>query len=171
MKRLFRKKPSWGKLPRQVRVRDRELPFVCKVGSKRACDRSVHPPHTHAGRQQNSPLPSSSRLADLDKENKSGQTKHHSSRRGSSVRRASVRRLRNCLRGQRPPSIMNGPVIPSETSGIKQKWNTKKKPASVSPSPGEPDAGEAPCCVRRARRHDSAHSSKRFKEKGTHNIN
>lgn len=126
MKRLFRKKPSWGKLPRQVRVRS----FAKSAPNVRVIAACI--PRTLTPEDSRTPPPSSSRLADLDKENKSGQTKHHSSRRGSSVRRASVRRLRNCLRGQRPPSIMNGPVIPSETSGIKQKWNTKKKKACLS---------------------------------------
>lgn len=129
-KRLFRKEPSWGKLPRQVRVHNRELPFVCKLGSKRACDRSVHPPHTHAGRQQNSPPPEALRIK--IRKTKADKPNAIPPDVAPSVHRASVRHLRNSLRGQRPasqrpPSIMNGPVIPSETSGIRQKWNTKKK--------------------------------------------
>lgn len=36
-------------------------------------------------------------------------------------------------------SIMIGPVIPSEISGIKQKWNTKML-ALISPLPSEPVA-------------------------------
>lgn len=38
-------------------------------------------------------------------------------------------------------SIMIGPVIPSEISGIRQKWNTKKMPALISSLPHEPVAG------------------------------
>ncbi len=36
-------------------------------------------------------------------------------------------------------SVMIGPVIPSEISGIRQKWNTKM-PALISPLPREPVA-------------------------------
>lgn len=167
MKTLFKKKPS-EVATSGASARPRAA--VCKLGSKRACYRSVHP---RTLMREDGPTPPSCGFR--IRKTKTNKPNTIPPDAVPSVLRASARRLRSCLRGQHPasqrtPSMMNGPIIPSETSGIKQKWNTKKSLTRFRLRPENPMQGEAPCCVRRERKHDSRHSYKRFKEKGTHNI-